>query len=148
MTQPEYHGLHVAEIDIMGYTVQRSTSSCSFCLVLINSVLLNHLCVWILFSNASSHSCFTFFSTTQASGNQHTRVGLGRFVATAEVAFTSTHGYCLWSTRLPAHWNTYHPAWWHRFSPPYHHHYPAARTHRLKKGWLNGNNADWAPIKS
>ena len=26
MTQPEYHGLHVAEIDIMGYTVQRSTS--------------------------------------------------------------------------------------------------------------------------
>ena len=26
MTQPEYHGLHVAEIDIMGYAVQGSTS--------------------------------------------------------------------------------------------------------------------------
>ena len=28
------------------------------CFVLINSVLLNLLCVWILFWNASSHSCF------------------------------------------------------------------------------------------
>ena len=29
-----------------------------FCLVLITSVLLNLSCVWILFYNASSHSCF------------------------------------------------------------------------------------------
>ena len=30
------------------------------CFLLINSVLLNLFCVWILFYNASSHSCFTF----------------------------------------------------------------------------------------
>ena len=32
----------------------------SVLLFLINSVLLNLLCVWILFQNASSHSCFRF----------------------------------------------------------------------------------------
>ena len=30
------------------------------CFVLIKSILLNLLCVWILFSNTSSHSCFRF----------------------------------------------------------------------------------------
>ena len=28
----------------------------------INSFLLNLLCVWILFQNASSHSCFSCFA--------------------------------------------------------------------------------------
>ena len=32
----------------------------NLCFVLINSVLLNLLRVWILFKNASSHSCFRF----------------------------------------------------------------------------------------
>ena len=31
--------------------------------VIINSVLLNLLCVWALFWNASSHSCFRYFFT-------------------------------------------------------------------------------------
>ena len=31
------------------------------CFALINSVLLNHLCVWILFENGSSHHCFRLF---------------------------------------------------------------------------------------
>ena len=32
------------------------------CFVLTNSVLLNLLCIWILFQNASSHSCFIFYT--------------------------------------------------------------------------------------
>ena len=34
---------------------------CRLCFFRINNVLLNRLCVWILFENASSHSCFRFF---------------------------------------------------------------------------------------
>ena len=33
------------------------------CFVLINSALLNLLCIWILFWNSSSHSCFRFLKT-------------------------------------------------------------------------------------
>ena len=32
----------------------------TLCFVLINSVLLNLLCFWVLLQNASSHSCFRF----------------------------------------------------------------------------------------
>ena len=34
---------------------------CMLCFVLIVSVLLNLLCAWILFYNASRHSCFKCF---------------------------------------------------------------------------------------
>ena len=40
------------------------------CFVLINSVLLNLLCVWILFQAASRHSCFRFFFLVQNASSQ------------------------------------------------------------------------------
>ena len=39
---------------------KHSLQSCMLCFVLINSVLLNLLCVWILFQNSSSRFCFRF----------------------------------------------------------------------------------------
>ena len=40
------------------------------CFVLINSVLLNLLCVWILFQNAGSRSCFRFLRHAGKHGRQ------------------------------------------------------------------------------
>ena len=44
------------------------------CFVPINSVLFNLLCVWILFWNASSHSCFRFVSVIRHAGCAKKRI--------------------------------------------------------------------------
>ena len=68
--------------------------------VLINSVLLDLLCVWILFWNASSHSCFNFLRWIQIL-EQQCRSVLSIWTA-LDSDITSRVVYQFWTARV--HW--------------------------------------------
>ena len=54
-----FHRLTVVQVPFCSLIKGITPKIRMLCFVLINSVLLNLLCVWILVQNASSHSCFT-----------------------------------------------------------------------------------------
>ena len=97
-------------------------NTCWLCFVLINSVPLNILCVWILFQNASNHSCFSCFfcfcflidETTKWSQQMETfALYLLCFQASLPLCFCCPKGFCKGYTTLSRkEINTQKPKLW------------------------------------